>query len=136
MPRAARTITVALAVAVLGVAGAACGSDTDRAGGASPSTAVVIKTFAFAPQPVRVKAGQTVTWTNQDQILHTVTAGQRTYYEDGPQKGQAKDIARSGEFDQKLDGVGSTFSHRFDTPGTYHYLCTIHPGMDAEVDVT
>jgi plastocyanin len=130
---------VALTLA-LAAAGVACGSDKDPgAAGASAgpaSTAVSIHTFAFGPNPVRVKVGATVTWKNDDQILHTVTAGQRTYFEDGPSKGQAKDIQRSGEFDQKLDGVGSTFSYTFTKAGTFHYLCTIHPGMDAEVDVS
>jgi len=133
---------VALTLA-LAAAGVACGSDKDPgAAGASAapasaaSTAVTIHTFAFNPSPLKVKVGTTVTWKNDDQILHTVTAGQRTYFEDGPSKGQTKDIQRSGEFDHQLDGVGSTFSYTFTKPGTFRYLCTIHPGMDSEVDVT
>ena len=130
---------VALTLA-LAAAGVACGSDKDPgdAGAAAPaaSAAITIHTFAFNPNPVRVKVGTTVTWKNDDQIAHTVTAGQRTYFEDGPSKGQTKDIQRSGEFDHQLDGAGTSFSYTFKTAGTFHYLCTIHPGMDAEVVVS
>lgn len=140
---------VALTLA-LAAAGVACGSNKDpgdagaaaapaaskSAPAAADATAVTIHMFAFNPSPLRIKVGTTVTWKNDDQILHTVTAGQRTYFEDGPSKGQTKDIQRSGEFDHQLDGVGSTFSYTFTKPGTFHYLCTIHPGMDSEVVVS
>jgi len=83
---------------------------------------VVIRTFAFGPQSITVKAGSTVTWTNQDAILHTVTAGTPA------NPGTA--------FDAKLDGVGSTFSFTFSKPGTYPYHCSIHEVMRGVITVT
>lgn len=59
-----------------------------------------------------------------------------TYHEDGISKGQTKEITKTGRFDEQLDGKGSTFTFTFDAPGTYTYLCTIHPGMDATVTVS
>lgn len=83
---------------------------------------MTVKTFAFDPDPVRVEAGTTVTWTNRDEILHTVTSGVR-------------DDA-DGMFDIELDGPGSVAEHTFDTPGTYAYHCSVHPGMDGVVEVS
>lgn len=87
-----------------------------------PAGNVVIHTFAFGPQKISVTAGSTVTWTNQDAILHTVTAGTATR----PRK----------TFNAKMDGVGSTFSFTFDRPGTYPYHCSIHEVMTGVVTVT
>lgn len=117
---------VALLVGTAACGNAGSGSSSDAA---APSTsagqqdgAVTIKTFAFDPDPVRVKTGTTVTWTNKDEILHTVTSGER----DQP----------DGTFDKQLDGPGSVAAHSFDTPGTYAYHCSIHPGMDGVVEVS
>src|SRR6476469_8439335 len=77
-------LTVALAAAT--VLGTACGggSGDKAAAGVTASTtapagavamAIDIKGFAFQPNPVHVAIGTTVTWTNQDEILHTVTSG-------------------------------------------------------------
>lgn len=83
---------------------------------------MVIHTFAFGPQNIAVKAGDTVTWTNQDAILHTVTAG------------TSKDPGTA--FNAKMDGVGSTFSFTFTKPGTYPYHCSIHEVMQGVVTVS
>ncbi len=122
-------MTTSLTVALL-VGTAACGNagSDPSSDAAAPSasageqSAVTIKTFAFDPDPVRVKAGTTVSWTNEDEILHTVTSGER----DEP----------DGAFDNKLDGPGSVAEHTFDTPGTYAYHCSLHPGMDGVVEVS
>ena len=82
----------------------------------------MIHTFAFGPPSITVKAGSTVTWTNQDAILHTVTAGTPT------NPGTA--------FNAKLDGAGSTFSFTFSKPGTYPYHCSIHEVMRGVITVT
>ncbi len=124
-------MTASLAVALL-AGTAACGntgsdpsSDAAAPSEASASeqdAAVTIRTFAFDPDPITVQAGTTVTWTNEDEILHTVTSGAR---------GDA-----DGAFDEKLDGPGSVAEHAFETPGTYAYHCSIHPGMDGVVEVS
>ena len=135
--------TVALIAAVAAVAGltGACGGgessedaagDAARPAGGSDTAAVTVKLFMFDPSPLQIKAGTKVTWTNQDEILHTVTAGTRTY--DG--EGLTKDITPSGEFDLPLDGKGSTADFTFTETGTVTYLCKIHPGMDTEVVVS
>ncbi len=76
---------------------------------AQPSQ-VLIKDFMFVPTTLTVKAGTTVTWANKDEEPHTV-------YSD------------SGLFRSNAMDTGEAFSFRFDKPGTYHFLCTIHPRM-------
>lgn len=80
---------------------------------------VAIKNFAFGPATLAVKMGTTVTWTNQDADPHTVTS----QGSGGPLKSAALT-------------TGQSYSYTFTTPGTYAYLCTIHPFMTAKVTVT
>jgi plastocyanin len=75
-----------------------------------------VKNFMFAPTSMAVKAGATVTWINMDQEPHTVMSS------DG--------LFRSGALD-----TGDSFSFKFDKPGTYQYVCTIHPRMVGTVVV-
>ena len=81
------------------------------------SNSVAIKGFAFSPANITVKAGTTVTWTNQDQDAHTVTA-------------------TGGAFGSQALDTGAHYTFTFTKPGTYDYLCTIHPFMTATVVVT
>lgn len=76
---------------------------------------VPIKNFDFTME-VTVTPGSTVTWKNLDGEPHTVVSI------DG--------VFRSPALDQN-----DTFSFRFDKPGTYKYLCSIHPKMRAVVIV-
>lgn len=85
-------------------------------------SAVTIKGFIFKPSPLPVKAGTRVTWTNEDQIQHTVTSGAPG--------------SKDGKFDGTLDGAGKTFTFTFDTPGTYAYFCDRHNSMTGEVVVS
>jgi plastocyanin len=121
---------------------AGCGSDADTS---SPTTtsesgtdhrehAVDIKTFQFDPKTIEVEVGDTVTWTNNDAIVHTVTSGTREY--DPADSGRVTKTNKSGQFDEELDGKGSTAEATFDEPGTYHYFCDRHPGMEADVEVS
>jgi plastocyanin len=132
MTRTLRTTAIAAIALTLSLGATACGGDDDpdsaKTGGEAPAAqsqpatgSVDIKTFMFQPDPVRVKAGTEVTWTNQDDILHTVTSGKR---------GKTTD-----EFDKKVN-LNDEFSHTFDKPGTYPYVCTIHMGMDGTVVVS
>jgi plastocyanin len=77
---------------------------------------VTIKGFAFSPAALVVKAGATVTWTNQDTDAHTVTSQHA-----------------GGPLTSAVLSTGQSYSYRFTTPGTYAYLCTIHPYMTATV---
>ena len=73
-------------------------------------TQVVIKDFMFHPTNVKLKVGGTLGWVNKDEEPHTVTS------ETG--------LFRSGAMD-----TNDTFVFKFDKPGTYHFLCSIHPQM-------
>jgi plastocyanin len=125
-----RLIIVLAAVIVLGACSAERSDTTGQGrtssvsppGSSTEPGKVVIHTFAFEPQTISVTAGTTVTWTNQDAILHTVTAGTS---------------AKPGTmFDSKLDGIGSTFDFTFSKPGSYPYHCSIHEVMQGVVNVT
>ncbi len=96
------------------------------AGSATPVAKVVANTvqitmFKFAPKSIEVARGTTVNWTNQDQILHTVSAGT-------PEK-------KSGLFDQRMPDVGAKFSYEFKDTGTFPFFCDIHQFMTGEVIV-
>ena len=84
--------------------------------GAESATIVMAKDFMFAPTSLTVKAGSTVTWTNKDGEPHTVVS------ETG--------LFRSGALD-----TNESFSFRFDQPGTYRYVCSIHPRMTGTIQV-
>ena len=90
---------------------------TAPAGAPVAVNTVSIKNFAFVPASVTVKVGTTITWTNTDQEAHTVTA-------------------KNGAFTSPALSNGSTYHYTFTKPGTYDYLCTIHPFMTATVVVT
>lgn len=80
---------------------------------------VMIQGFKFAPAALVVKVGTTVTWTNRDTDAHTVTS----------QGGNGGPLASSAL------STGESYSYTFTKPGTYSYLCTIHPFMTATVTV-
>lgn len=85
------------------------------------ANSVQITMFKFAPASIEVARGTTVNWTNQDQILHTVSAGT-------PAK-------KSGQFDQRMPDVGAKFSYEFKDAGTFPFFCDIHQFMTGEVVV-
>ena len=76
-----------------------------------------IVNFKFMPATVTIKVGGTVDWTNHDEIGHTVT------------------FAAPG-INSKVLQRNDRFSHAFDAPGTYTYICSIHPFMHGTVVVT
>jgi len=77
---------------------------------------VGIDNFNFSPKSLSVSVGTTVTWTNHDDVPHTVTSRDKTFSS------------------QAIDTDG-TFSFIFAKPGTYAYFCAIHPIMTAEIVV-
>jgi cytochrome c peroxidase len=79
-------------------------------------TPVAIEGFAFARSDLEVPVGGSVRWTNHDVVPHTVV-GQQGLFESG-------DLAS-----------GQSFEQRFDTPGTYRYVCSIHTFMTGTVTV-
>jgi len=112
-------ILLAALIAALGAAvsyGSAAASTGDAGGGTSvistnlPDT-VVIKNFAFGPATMTVAPGTKITVVNQDRAPHTVTAVNKSF-DTGTIAG-----GKSGQITAPS------------TPGTYPYICTIHPSM-------
>ena len=81
----------------------------------SPST-VMIQNFAYNPSTLTVKAGTTVTWTNQDSAIHDVASD-------------------SGAFASKDLAKGESYTHNFIKSGEYTYHCNEHPSMTGKVIV-
>lgn len=79
---------------------------------------------AYAPNPVKIKAGTTVVWKNLDSAIHTVTSGK-----------DAKDKESGKMFDSKTVAPKKQFSFKFDKKGTFDYYCELHPAMVGKVVV-
>jgi plastocyanin len=77
---------------------------------------VKIDNFSFTPAPITIAVGTTVTWTNGDDIPHTV-------------------VSTDHLFKSKALDTGDKFTFTFTKPGKYPYFCSIHPEMTGEVDV-
>ena len=82
----------------------------------SPPIEITIDNFSFTPPSVTVKAGTQITWTNRDDIPHTV-------------------VSSDFVFKSKALDTDDKFSFTFTTPGTYTYFCSLHPKMTAKVVV-
>jgi amicyanin len=78
---------------------------------------VEIVNFAFSPVEIKIKSGENVTWTNKDNVRHSV-------------------ISDSGdELYSDLLSLGESYTHIFNSPGTYMYHCGPHPSMKGKVIV-
>jgi plastocyanin len=91
-------------------------SGGSAAAGLPDASQVLIKDFMFVPMQLRIKAGSSVTWVNQDDEPHTVVGDAGLF--------------RSGALDTAM-----AFSYRFDKPGTYQVFCSIHPQMRSTIIV-
>jgi plastocyanin len=88
-------------------------------GGSAASA--TIRVFQFQPGALEIRAGARVTWTNQDDITHTVTSGAPG--------------SPDGRFDVRLGGRGVSGTAVFPDRGVYPYFCGRHPSMRGEVVV-
>jgi amicyanin len=86
------------------------------AGSAASTAAVKIDNFSFGPAELTVPAGTTVTWTDRDDIPHTV-------------------VSTDKAFKSKVLDTDESFSFTFSKPGTYEYFCSIHPKMTGKIVV-
>lgn len=106
------------------------GNTTSAQGGnsvtISPGSSVPSNGKFFVPAILTVSKGTTVTWTNGDSTLHTVTSG-------SPESGNS---GTGTEFDSSYLAAGKTFQHQFSISGTFDYYCTLHPYMKGKVVVT
>jgi plastocyanin len=75
----------------------------------------------YNPSPLTVKPGTSVTWTNNDSTIHTVTSGL-------PEQGEVGTL-----FDSSIMSPGKTFTHIFDKTGIFDYSCTLHPFMHGQI---
>jgi plastocyanin len=84
---------------------------------AAEGTDVTIDNFSFSPTPLTVKTGTTITWTNRDDIPHSIVCPELKM--------------KSHPLD-----TNDAFSYRFSKPGTYNYICGLHPHMHGQVVVS
>ena len=96
------------------VVAAGCGGSGSSEPVATTEVAMA-KSYRFDPKTIEIEAGDRVTWTNEDNFTHTVQV--------------------DGQEDHKVER-GESVSIAFETPGTSHYVCTLHSqDMDGEVIV-
>jgi len=108
-----------LAVALMFGMGTLAASQKDTLAGAQQKTEtmeVKIDNFSFSPGTLTVPVGTTITWTNRDDIPHTV-------------------VSTDGVFKSKVLDTDEKFSYTFSKTGTFPYFCSIHPKMTGKVIV-
>jgi plastocyanin len=106
---------------VLALGGAAAVAQQVAAAGSPGAAEIVIQNFAFLPATLTVAPGTAVTWDNRDEEPHNIV--------NVPPAGQQRAF-RS----QAVDG-GDKYSFVFSQPGTYSYICSIHPHMQGTIVV-
>ena len=111
--RSIQRVMLIAAVSVTGLVGLGDAAEAPQA--------ITVQLFQFRPGQVDVPKGRRITWTNQDDITHTVTSGT-------PEK-------RDGRFSAQLAGKGATASIEVKEPGTYPYFCERHSSMRGEIRV-
>lgn len=85
----------------------------------SPNTNnIEIKSFSFLPETLTIKKGETLTWTNKDSAPHTVTS------------------ISGSELNSPSLSKDQTYSHTFNTLGTFEYRCNFHTSMKGKIIVT
>ena len=122
MTRRVRTVAAAGFIA-LGAAAAALAQQSEQQTAPQPQQVaaaneaeISIQSFQFVPAILTVKAGTAVTWVNRDEEPHNVVSPDRVF--------------RS----KAIDG-GEKFTAVFDKPGTYNYICAVHPHMHGTIIV-
>jgi plastocyanin len=106
--------TTAAAPATTTASDAPATTPADDSGG---DVEVVMKGIAYSPSSITVRAGQRITWVNEDDVLHDV-------------------VSTDGErIESELFPNGESFSFTPTRAGSIHYVCTIHPGMEGNITV-
>jgi plastocyanin len=120
MPRRARFGLVFGAIgatALLAAGLPSLGAAGDAVVEAAARTATIkIDNFAFAPPDLTITAGTTVTWKNEDDEVHRVQEDHK-------------------RFSSAALDTDDSFSHTFEKPGVYHYICSVHPYMVGKIVV-
>ena len=94
-------------------------AEGDAATAATDEVTIDIVDFAFEPAEVTVPVGTTVTWVNVGPTDHTTTAY----------------VGGDKFWDSRIMAEGDVFSFTFEEPGSYDYLCALHPSMTAHLEV-
>ena len=115
MNRKHRNIGIAMIAFALTI-GIAASVALARAETPSATAEVKIDNFTFEPQTLTVKAGTTITWTNRDDMPHTVVSTEQV-------------------FKSKPLDTDQSFTFTLAKPGTYPYFCSIHPKMTGKIIV-
>jgi plastocyanin len=133
-----KLLALILACLALGLVAAGCGGDDDDdgggggggnseqpagGGGGGGGTQVSMKNIQFSPKDLTVKAGETITFTNDEAVAHDVhkTSGPGKDFASGPTGGMQE---------------GDTFKLTLDKPGKYEFVCDVHaPGMAGSITV-
>ena len=137
-----KVLALILACLAIGLVAAGCGGDDDDDGGgggasnneqpagggggdagADGGAQVSMKNIQFSPKDLTVKAGETITFTNDEAVAHDVhkTSGPGKDFASGPTGGMQE---------------GDTFKLTLDKPGKYDYVCDVHaPGMAGSITV-
>ena len=116
-----RGSVAAAAGLALALGGAVVVAQQVAAAGSPGAAEIAIENFAFAPATLTVAPGTSVTWNNHDEEPHNIV--------NVPAAGQPR-VFRS----QAVDG-GEKYSFVFNQPGTYSYICSIHPHMQGTIVV-
>ena len=111
----AEVLLVSMAV-VVGLVGGTRNSRAFAQEKKAETMEVKIDNFSFGPAALTIPAGTTVTWTNRDDIPHTV-------------------VSNDGVFKSKVLDTDEKFSYTFSKAGTFPYFCSIHPKMTGKVVV-
>ena len=117
-------------ISIFAVKGSTLFTSVEAQEGSTVSVSIVpgastLTDTAFQPNPVNIKIGDTVRWTNDDNTIHTVI-------EWNPSTGE--DV--EGGFASDILGPGVTFDHTFNQTGTFEYYCNLHPNMVGTVVVS
>jgi plastocyanin len=128
---------LAAAAVVLAIGAGGCGDDSDEgpkgkgapapvqqtsqgadnSGGANVrSQKVTMLDYEFSPAVVTIATGGKITWTNQGQAPHDATADDDSFATPTIEAGEQKSVT-------------------FKEPGTFTYICTIHPQMEGTIEV-
>jgi plastocyanin len=108
----AATVLIALALLLSGLSSIKANAQQSP----PAATEVKIDNFSFGPETLTVAVGTTVTWTNRDDIPHTVVSTDKV-------------------FKSKVLDTDEKFSYTFAKAGTYSYFCSLHPKMTGKIVV-
>ncbi len=122
MIRPAFVIRAAILGTALCVVGSLPNSANAAESGPTPAPVIVhVNDFAYKPPTLTIVAGTSVTFINDDDYTHTVTAIDKVNY---------KPLFDSGNIDK-----GEKWTHTFTTPGTFKYICAYHDFVKATIVV-